>query len=231
LKSLKFRELYITDLSFGLPLSNVTSLLSEMKRFNFSWSSYFHPNQFSEKLIDLMSEAGCHTIIVGVETSNVEILKEYQRNTSHDTTKQLIKYCHKKGIEVCGDFLLGLSQQDKHEMTNNIALAKELKLDYASFNLVAPLPGTVIREEAIKKDIITNTFHEYDSLGNSNILSLGKVPSNELNKIRNKSLVQFYMIPRFLISKIFSRGSLGKFMIQSNNFLRMFLKAFKTKQK
>jgi radical SAM superfamily enzyme YgiQ (UPF0313 family) len=231
LKDLKFRELYITDLSFGLPLSNITSLLNEMKKFNFSWSSYFHPNQFSESLVDLMSEAGCHTVIIGVETSNIEILKEYQRNVSHDTTRKLVAYCHKKGIEVCGDFLLGLSQQDKQEMTDNITLAKDLKLDYASFNLVAPLPGTVIREEATKKDIITDSFHEYDSLGGSNILSLGSVASEELSKIRNRSLINFYMRPRFLLSKIISRGSFSKFMIQSNNFIKMFLKAFRTSQK
>lgn len=75
--SLGIREIYMGDRSFGLPLMNVMKLLQGMidQRFNFSWSTYFHPNQYTPELLQKMKESGCHTIIVGIENSDQSTLK------------------------------------------------------------------------------------------------------------------------------------------------------------
>lgn len=230
--SLGFKEVYITDLSFGLPYDNVMNLLQEMvkKKYGFSWSTYFHPQQYRPELLDLMYKAGCHTIITGVETSDEDILKGYGRSSTHKKTVELLQHAHRLGIEVCGDFLIGLKEQSERELIRNIDFAIELNLDYASFNLVAPLPGTSLREEAVKKGVVNNIGHGVDSLGTSEILSLGGVPSSQLWKIRNRSLVKFYLRPSYILRKLFSRGSFFRVWLQGVNFITMFTKALKIRR-
>ena len=74
IKKIGIEEIYIGDRSFGLPRKNVISLLKEMveRDYGFSWSTYFHPNQYDPELFDLMVESGCHTVIIGVESADIK---------------------------------------------------------------------------------------------------------------------------------------------------------------
>lgn len=227
IKNLGFKEIYITDFSFGLPLNNTIALLEEMiqRKYHFTWSTYFHPLQYNPELLELMAKAGCHTLITGIETSDEKILKAYGRVPSHQKTEQLVEHAHQLKMEVCGDFMIGLKEQDQDELKRNIELSLALKLDYASFNLVAPLPGTVLREAAVQAGAISGHGHGFDSLGNTDILSFGKISSARLRKTRNEALFRFYLRPNFIFSKLFSRGSVFRVWQQGMNFLSMFFKA------
>ena len=226
--SLGIKEVFFSDYSFGYPKEITDSLLDEMikREIDLGWSAYFHPNRFEPEFMQKMKAAGCHTIIIGVESKNMELLKQFNRNTKEETIQNLIKECHKLGIEVCGDFLFGLKGQDKDEILNSINYSKELKLDYASFNIVAPLPGTSIRKEATELGLLKDDGHHYDSLGGQNVLSLGVLSENELRKIRNKAVVDFYFRPLFLLKKIVKFGSFKEVFHKGQEFIHLVYKNF-----
>ncbi len=226
IKNLKFKELYITDLSFGLPLKRTITLLDEIIKlqFNFSWSTYFHPLQFNKKLLSKMKEAGCHTIIIGIETTNADILKKYSRNQNLTKIKELINFCHSINIKVCGDFLIGLKEQNKDEVLMNIETSISLKLDYASFNIVAPLPGTVIKKEAQSLAISSDSGVYYDSLGREGIIELQNWKKEDILMLRNSSIKKFYLRPLFLLKSVLKAGNIKSIRYQALEFLHLIRK-------
>jgi len=229
IKTLGLNEIYIGDRSFGLPRSNVIQLLKAMieEDFNFSWSTYFHPNQYDPELLELMKRSGCHTLIIGIESHNFKSLKKYGRHMKEDRFYGLLKHAKKIGIEICGDFIIGLPNETKEDIHKTIKLSKELDIDYASFNIAAPLAGSSLREDA-KKDgrISPGEENHFDSFGYHKVLSNGVLSGEEILKLRNQAVKDFYFNPRYLFKSLFRIHSFEHLIIQVQEMLQIL---FKTK--
>lgn len=223
-----FREIYIGDKSFGLPLPNIISLLDEMiaLKLNLSWSTYFHPNQYTKTLLNKMKLAGCHTIVIGIEAKDLKLLKQYGRHISSSQLHELIEYANKIGMDVCGDFILGLPHDTKQSITEMIDYACEIKIDYASFNVATPLPGSSIREQAIKTNKITAQEQQFDSSGNNKILTLTNLPSSEILQLRDRAIKKFYLRPSYLIRRLSKVRNLEHLKIQIDEGLHVLRASF-----
>ena len=147
IKELGLKEIYFGDRSFGVQKDMTEELLQRMieKKYNFSWSCYFHPNQFTPSLLKMMKNAGCHTIITGIETKDQNILIQNKRHIKLSKIQEMLKLAGEINIDVCGDFIFGLPGQDIEEVERTIDYSLALNLGYASFNIATPLAGTSIR--------------------------------------------------------------------------------------
>jgi anaerobic magnesium-protoporphyrin IX monomethyl ester cyclase len=223
-KKLGFKEIYIGDRSFGLPRSNVVDLLGRMisEGFGFSWSSYFHPNQYDPELFDLMVDSGCHTVIIGVESADIEGLKKFKRHMRVDKFQGLLQHAKHRGVDVCADFIIGLPGESQGAIEDTVRFSKGLDIQYASFNIATPSPGSSIRRTAIEDGRITLEDHHYDSFGKANTLSSDQVPANELVHIRNRAVRQFYMRPGYLARRMMRIRSWQHFMIQAGEAVQIF---------
>jgi anaerobic magnesium-protoporphyrin IX monomethyl ester cyclase len=212
------REIYIGDRSFGLPLTNVIDILDSMieKKFNFSWSSYFHPNQYNPELLRKMRESGCHTIIVGIESHDQERLKEFGRHMKQSHLQLLLSDCNRLGIDICADFIIGLPGEDEGSILKTIELAKVLPIDYASFNVATPLPGTSVREIAIKNKAFTNEKSDgIDSFGSQEVIGNGVLTGDQILKLKTKAVKDFYFRPKYLLRRLRKVKSPQHLLIQA----------------
>lgn len=227
--SLGIREIYMGDRSFGLPLMNVMKLLQGMidQRFNFSWSTYFHPNQYTPELLQKMKESGCHTIIVGIENSDQSTLKAYGRHVRQNQFNALIKHAQELKIDICGDFIIGLPHEDTQSVKATILYSKELGIDFASFNIAAPLAGSSIRAIAIAEGKMKLGEEHFDSLGRNKVLSVSKIEEDQIIRLRNQAVFEFYSRPSYLLKRLVSIKSLQHFIIQTQEALQIFAKIFK----
>jgi anaerobic magnesium-protoporphyrin IX monomethyl ester cyclase len=223
-KKLGFKEIYIGDRSFGLPRGNVLDLLQRMisERFGFSWSSYFHPNQYDPELFDLMVDSGCHTVIIGVESADIEGLKKFKRHMRVDKFQNLLQHAKLRGVDVCADFIIGLPGETQVAIEDTVRFSKGLDIQYASFNIATPSPGSSIRRTAIEDGRISVGDHHYDSFGKANTLSSDQVPATELVYIRNRAVRQFYMRPSYLARRMMRIRSWQHFMIQAGEAVQIF---------
>ena len=96
-----------------------------------------------------MKKAGCHAIVVGIDSKDLKKLALYNRKANEDVKKhvhRMLDYADKINLSVCADFISGLPHENKQDIINTIEYAKKIKIDFASFNIAAPLPGSVFRE-------------------------------------------------------------------------------------
>jgi len=226
LSNLGVKELFFADKVFGFPEKNIIPLLEKMSdRFNFSWSCYFHPQLYNSRLLELMYLAGCHTIIIGIDSYNLSSLKHYKRRVKQESIANVIAHANQLGMNICADFILGLNNETEVDVLKTIKYALSLSIDFASFNIAAPFPGSIIRDEATKKGYSVTDIEGFDSLGNEGTLGNQYIDKERLKELRAKAVRRFYFRPLYLLRRLRKTSSLEHFQIQFNNMLSLIKKS------
>lgn len=225
LSNLGIKELFIADKTFGFPYKNAFPLLEEMaKRFSFSWCCYHHPQLYNPKLLEMMKAAGCHTIIIGIDSVNFESLETYNRKVKQNKVEELVNHANKLGMSICADFIFGLEHEDEEDINKTIEYSLKLPIDFASFNIAAPLPGSSIRKKAIEEGRIKLGEEGFDTLGNKEVLGNDKISSQKLSELRKNAIRRFYMRPSYIWRRLRRTTSFEHFMVQFTEMISMFRK-------
>jgi len=212
-KELGFKEIQFFDKVFGIPKVDRKELLKEIikKDLSMPFSCYFHPSMYDSEFLELMKKAGCHTIIIGIDSADLESLTKYKRKVSEKTLSSLIDHANKIKLNICADFIIGLPHEKESDVWNTINYAKKIKIDYASFNIAAPLPGSSFRRDAIENEKIKDGDLE-DTLHTN--FSSKFISSEKLVKIRRKANFQFYFRLSMILRRLSRLKSYEHFKVQ-----------------
>ncbi|TAN43522.1 MAG: radical SAM protein [Nitrospirae bacterium] len=215
LREMGVTELFFADKAFGFPKENIRPLLKEMaERFRFSWTCYFHPQLYDPELLEAMRDAGCHTIIIGIDSANIPSLALYNRHVNKDKVEALVAHADRLNISVCADLILGLEHETLSDVEKTIGYALSLPLDFASFNIASPLPGSVIRKKVLKEGRLSFGEGGFDTSGKTGIIGSSRIDSETLRKLRTKAILKFYLRPSYLMRRLRKTGSLEHLQIQ-----------------
>ncbi len=222
---LGIREIFFADKAFGFFRQNTTPLLENMARSTrFGWSCYFHPQLYDPEFLDLMRAAGCHTVITGIDSANVSSLQQYRRRVDKQRLEQFIGHASRIGMDICGDFILGLAHETEDDIFRTIQYAVDLPIDFASFNIAAPLPGSDIRERLNALGVLQFGSEGFDTCGRSGILGNENISSEALQMLRGQAFRRFYLRPSYLLRRLKRTVSLEHFLIQLTEMLVMIRK-------
>lgn len=222
---LGIRELFFADKVFGFSRQNSEPLLEAMtRRFAFSWSCYFHPQLHDPAFLAQMKAAGCHTVIIGVDSADVPSLTRYRRHVDRSRIEQLIDDANRLKIDVCADFILGLEHETEADVVRTIEYALALPIDFASFNVAAPLPGSDIRKRMAASGMLTFGKEGFDTCGRSGVLGSGNITSDQLRGLRKRAFRRFYLRPSYLVRRLGRTGSLEHLLIQAQEMATMIRK-------
>lgn len=224
-EQLGVKELFFADKSFGYPPRAINLLLDAMAKHSFSWSCYFHPQMYRPKLLEKMHAAGCHTLIVGIDSANLSQLRQYQRHVEPSKIKQLIDHANHLGMDICADFIIGLEHENEEDIRASIAYALSLPVDFTSFNIAAPLPGSGIREKAVANGNLVFGQEGFDTLARSGVVVNSGLSQSRILKLRRQAIRRFYLRPGYLIRRLRKTKSFEHFRIQWQQMVAMFGKA------
>jgi radical SAM superfamily enzyme YgiQ (UPF0313 family) len=112
-----------------------------------------------------MKEAGCRLLIVGYESGDQQILKNIKKGATVERARQFTKDCHKLGLVIHGDFILGLPGETRETINNTIAFAKELDVETIQVSVAHAYPGTELYDYAVKNGFMVSTSKMVDEGG------------------------------------------------------------------
>lgn len=225
LECLNVSELFFADKTFGVFRQTSIPLLESMKlRHNFSWTCYFHPQTYYPELLDLMADAGCHTIIIGIDSANLAALQTYNRKVDKERLEALLKHANRRNMNICADFIIGLAHESQNDIIQTIDYALSLPIDFVSFNIAAPLPGSDIRERALEKRLMKPEHEGFDTFSHKSIIEHDLIDSDAVRTLRKKAVWKFYLRPGTLIRRIKKTSSAEHFFLQLTEMFSMFIK-------
>ncbi len=210
-----YRELHLGDASFGFPKPNAMQLLKGMVdgRMGFGWSAYTYPALADRDMLELMKASGCHTLVIGIDTADFDLLKPYGRRLSMDRLRRFLEDCRQLGIDVCGDFILGFDGETEEDVKRTIALMLSLQLAYVSINIATPVIGSSLRQKARREHRLDERAPGFDQSGDS-ILGTGRISPARLRTLRRGATLAFYARPSYLWRRLTGVRGLEHLAIQ-----------------
>lgn len=95
------------------------------------------------EMLELMRDAGCRMINMGLETVNPTTWKD--QNKKQNTVfrfEEAIKRIHDHGMLVSGGFIFGFDQDDESVFDSTLDFMWKSKIDFAACHVLTPYPGT-----------------------------------------------------------------------------------------
>jgi anaerobic magnesium-protoporphyrin IX monomethyl ester cyclase len=176
-----------------------------------------------------MHDAGCRSISYGIESGDDEILKKMNKGTTVAQARDAVKWTNEAGIQAKGFFMMNFPGETIETTEKTIALAKELDLDFAGFNLTVPHHGEKLKKLVEENYKINEKvyYNESSSIGNEIYFFQPGLPEEYLRNAYRRAAREFYLRPKFILKMITRVRSIE--MVKS--FVTGFLRLFKIKVK
>lgn len=140
----------IQDDNFSMDINRAKEFCEALlqRDFEFIWScpNGVRADRLDEELLKLMKRSGCHAIALGIESSNEREFKSIKKGETLEQVTWAARKAREIGMEVYGNFIIGLPYSTLDSVKQSVKFAKENKLSSAIFNLLVPFPGTEIYE-------------------------------------------------------------------------------------
>ncbi len=200
LAELGVRELFVQDQCFGQPRRPFDEVLDALIEadLGLGWWTFSRVDVIDAELLRKMRRAGCHTLILGVESASEEILANHRKGYGTDLVTRAFALCEAEGMRTAATFILGLPEETPASIQRTIDFACSLPADYASFNVAVPRAGTRLREQALADGLVERDVEIMDQSGFEPVLDTRGLRAEELVRWRRRAVLSFYLRPRYL---------------------------------
>jgi radical SAM superfamily enzyme YgiQ (UPF0313 family) len=207
-RSLGVKEIFFQDQTWGVNRERNLEICRRMKeeQLGFGWVTFCRVDIIDEEVLTAWRDAGCHTLMFGVEFADPEMLKRYRKGYRPDQIEKGLKIAQSLGIRTVGTFLLGLPEETRETLEATADLACHLPLDFASFNVAVPRYGTPLRGQAKEQGLIDD-LRTMDQAGASVAMRTNTLSQAEVLDLKQKAVRRFYLRPSFLWRRLTHLGS------------------------
>lgn len=201
----KIRNFGFMDETFTVDKQRTIKICQAMikEKLKMNWIALARVDTVDKKILSWMKKAGCRIISYGIESFDQEVLDSLNKKITIKQIKNAVQITKEAGIEVHGFFILGSPNDTAEKINNTIKEAKNIGLDYASFNTFVPYPGTLDYFNLDKKNLIkTRNWSAYDQSLNRLVFKHPEIDNEMIKKLVKKAHLKFYLDPRFIIKRL-----------------------------
>ena len=147
--SLGYDTIWFADDCFTIMKDRVMRICDEIIRrdLKVKWQCLSRVDNIDLEMAAKMKEAGCKRIYFGIESGDDRILKIMKKDIDVQVAKKAVSVAKSVGIETGAFFIIGYPGESNQTILNTIKFATSLPLDYVSFTLPYPIPGTGLYEK------------------------------------------------------------------------------------
>lgn len=163
-----YKSIFFDDDTFNMGNARISGLCDELKKIGLPWTMMGRLDTSPEWLYDKMVESGCVGMRFGIETFNLEVLKNVKKGIERKDFKKILEHITNKHPQLMIHLTMmkdmpGQTDEIHNEDMNILkSLGYSTSNIYRSFQLsrCAPFPGTEMYKDLTKKHG-DNVLHEY----------------------------------------------------------------------
>jgi radical SAM superfamily enzyme YgiQ (UPF0313 family) len=218
------KEFFFDDDTFNLQKARTIELCAKLKPLGLTWSCTSRVTTDYETL-KAMREAGCRLLIVGYESGDPQILKNIKKGATVERARQFTKDCHKLGLTIHGDFILGLPGESRETIRRTIDFAKELDVETIQVSVAHAYPGTELFEYAVKNGFMSN--HKMVDEGGHQLahIEYPGLSSEEILDSVHRFYDEYYFRPRaifrILRKAVFNSDERKRLYVEGKTFMKL----------
>lgn len=201
------QELMIDDDTFTFDRNRVREFcerkLSSGNKIN--WCVNARATLTDVKLLKLMKKAGCRALVVGYETGSPEILKRIKKGVKLETMEKFSDSAREAGLQVHGDFIIGLPGETFDTINQTYKAALRLKPATMQVAIALPLPGTEfyswLKEKGYLKSEDYSTYLTPEGAQNV-MMDYPDLSGEDMKKAMHRIIVKYYLRPGYIFRSL-----------------------------
>jgi radical SAM superfamily enzyme YgiQ (UPF0313 family) len=216
-------ELFFMDQTFGVARARALELCEALAaRGDLSFTAFTRPDTADDELLAALKRAGCHTLILGVESADDSLLALYTKGYVADEVRAAFARLKKHGIRSVGTFIIGLPEETEASLERTLALAFELQLDFMSLNMAVPRFGTPFRARLLELGLADADDLVMDQGGESAFLPTHTLDRAAMEALKRRMVRRFYLRPTYLWRRLTQARNLHELTSQAREGLALF---------
>jgi hopanoid biosynthesis associated radical SAM protein HpnJ len=219
------KEFFFDDDTFNIQKARTIELCAKLKPLGLTWSCTSRVTTDFETL-KAMKESGCRLLIVGYESGDQQILKNIKKGATIERARQFTKDCHKLGLVIHGDFIMGLPGETHETINNTIAFAKELDVETIQVSVAHAYPGTELYDYAVKNGFMVGDNKMVDEGGHQLAqIQYPGLPADDIMSAVHRFYDEYYFRPkavyRILRKAVFDSNDRKRLYKEAKSFLKL----------
>tara|TARA_R110002060_G_scaffold50771_13_gene61703 strand:- start:1881 stop:3395 length:1515 start_codon:yes stop_codon:yes gene_type:complete len=197
LHKMGIKNIKIADEMFVMNKDHFLELCKKIidRKYNFNIWAYARIDTVKEEYLDILKKAGVNWLALGIESGNASVRKDVVKGKFTEVKiKDLVEKIQNVGINVIGNFIFGLPEDDIDSMNETLQMAKDLRCEFVNFYCTMAYPGS-----KLYLDAITNNWelpvsysgysqHSYDMRP----LDTKKITAAEVVRFRDNAFHDYY---------------------------------------
>jgi len=146
--SLGYDRAWFADDCFTLDQKRLWEVCDEMvkRQLDVGWECLSRVDTMNREVAEQMKRAGCVRVFFGIESGNDGVLALMNKQITVEQAKKAVFAAKSAGLQVGAFFIIGYPGESNGSVLDTVRFASGLPLDYMSFTLPYPIPGTELYE-------------------------------------------------------------------------------------
>jgi anaerobic magnesium-protoporphyrin IX monomethyl ester cyclase len=194
------RQVQFYDDTFTVAKKTVIEFCRLMiqEKVDVTWIAFIRGDCFSREIAQLMKAAGCHQVLVGIESGDEGIMRNIRKPIDKNRYREAVRIAHDCGIEVRASFILGNVGETWDTMQASLDFAKDLDLDLFQLNISTPYPGTQLYEYAVTTGrLVHKNWSEYGQ--RTVLVRLDDLTAEDIYRFEKHAFRSFYFRPKTVL--------------------------------
>lgn len=152
------KEIKFLDDTFTADKERVHAICDEIRRrkIKVAWFISSRVDAVDRDILEDMKNAGCYSILFGVESGVQKNLDSLNKGTTVEQIKKAVRAAKSVGLKVSTPFIFGIPGETYEEGLETIKFAIELNSDLVNFHTLTPFPGTELYDNVEKYGTMTD---------------------------------------------------------------------------
>jgi anaerobic magnesium-protoporphyrin IX monomethyl ester cyclase len=145
---LGYDRVWFADDCFTLNRGQVLGVCDELTKrgLRVGWECLSRVDTMDREVAGRMRAAGCVRVFFGIESGTDVVLSLMRKQITVEQARNAVYSAKSTGLQVGAFFILGYPGENDDSVLNTVRFASGLPLDYLSFTLPYPIPGTALFE-------------------------------------------------------------------------------------
>lgn len=198
------KNIKIADEMFVLNPKHVLGICDLIieRGYNLNIWAYARVDTVKEEMLDKLKRSGVNWLAFGVEAASDRVRDNVKKGVSEEEIYKTIAKVREAGINVIGNYIFGLPEDDMETMQATLDLALELNCEFANFYSTMAYPGSQLYNLAIQEGWSLPEYwsgysqHSVDTLP----LPTKYISAADVLKFRDEAFQVYFNNPKYLAS-------------------------------
>lgn len=162
--------------------------------------AYTRVDTIKDGMLEKLKAAGFNWLAIGIEAGDGRVRADVDKGFGQDEVFRVVKQVREAGINVIGNYIFGLPEDDHDTMQSTLDMALELNCEFANFYSAMAYPGSPLYSLAVRQGLpLPQNWTGYSQHSRDCLpLPTRHIPARDVLRFRDAAFNTYYSHPRYL---------------------------------